>query len=105
MNFRLLPILAALIVALAFVGNTMAAPSAQFVVDEEGVEDVVVEEVVVESSSFFTLTVRIDEVTTVDIPLQVDWRALGPDDEDDEEVAVTVSPTILRNGFFAVTVG
>jgi hypothetical protein len=64
-----------------------------------------VDEVVVTSATAFTLTVRIDEVTTLAIPLQVGWRAEGPSAANANEVVVTFSPTVLRTGFFSVTVG
>lgn len=95
MSLRPFLILAAVAMALLFATPVTAAPLAQERVDE----------VVVTSATAFTLTVRIDEVTTVAIPLQVDWRAEGPTAGADDEVTVVISPTVLRTGFFSVTVG
>jgi uncharacterized protein YraI len=81
--------------ALLFIAPVSAAPLAQAEVDE----------VVVTSSTTFTLTVLIDEVTTVAIPMQVDWRAEGPNEGNADEAVVTIVPTVLRTGFFSVTVG
>jgi hypothetical protein len=110
MNFRLLPILTALFVAFMLSAPTLAAPAAQVGIGETGddelsLDEVSVEEVVVEASSTFTLTLRIDEVTTVMIPMQVDWRGQGPSPDATDEISVTVSPRILRTGIFSVTVG
>jgi hypothetical protein len=96
MSMRTLFILAAAAMALIFVAPVKAAPMAQ---------EPIVGAVVVSSTTTFTLTVRIDEVTTLAIPMQVDWLAEGPSAENAEEVAVTVAPTVLRTGFFSVTVG
>jgi hypothetical protein len=96
MSLRTLFILAAVIMALAFVAPVNAAPLAQESVDE----------VVVTSTGIFTLTVMIDEVTTVAIPMQVDWQAVGgPVEDTTEDVVVTLSPSVLQTGFFSVTVG
>lgn len=95
MNLRTLIILIAVAMALTFVAPVNAAPLAQTIVDE----------VVVTSTTTFTLTVRIDEVTTLAIPMQIDWRAEGPNPENQDEVIVAISPTVLRTGFFSVTVG
>jgi hypothetical protein len=95
MSLRTWFVLAAAMMALVFAAPVMAAPSAQTEVDE----------VVVNSTSTFTLTVMIDEVTTVAIPVQVDWQAQGPYLGNEEEVLVISVPTVLRTGFFSVTVG
>jgi hypothetical protein len=89
-----------LAMALASVTPVRAAPLAQTTVDEA-----VVDEVIVTSATTFTLTVRLDEVTTFAIPLQVDWLAEGPTEGNEDEVTVTISPTVLQRGFFSVTVG
>jgi hypothetical protein len=101
MNLRTLFILAAVVMALALVAPVNAAPLVQASVDEETSLD----EVVVTSTSTFTLTVLIDDVTTLAIPMQVDWRAEGPNAGTADEVLVRVSPTVLRTGIFSVTVG
>jgi hypothetical protein len=36
--------------------------------------------------------------------MQVDWRAQGPLEESEEEVSVIFTPSVLRTGFFSVTV-
>ncbi len=100
MSLRTLLLFAAVAMAFVLVAPVRAAPAAQASID-----DVVVDEVVVTSMSAFTLTVRIDEVTTVAIPLQIDWRAEGPSASSADEVLVVVAPTVLRTGFFSVTVG
>jgi hypothetical protein len=97
MSLRSFLILVAVVLALTCATPLLAAPLAQ--------ADVEIDEVVVTSTSAFTLTVRIDEVTTVAIPLQVDWRAQGPTVGAADEVSVVISPTVLRTGFFSVTVG
>lgn len=98
MSLRTLFILAAVTMAFTFVAPVTAAPLAQVSVDE-------VDEVLVTSTNTFTLTVMLDEVTSVLIPLQVDWRAVGPNEGNPDEVLVVASPTILRQGIFSVTVG
>lgn len=95
MSPRTLFILAAVAIALIFVAPVHAAPLAQESVDE----------VFVTSTGVFTLTVMIDEVTTVAVPVQVDWQALGPAPGTTDEVAVSIVPTVLRTGFFSITVG
>jgi hypothetical protein len=96
MSLRKLFILAAVAMALGtFVTPVNAAPLVQASVDE----------VVVTSTTTFTLTVMIDEVTTLAIPLQVDWRAEGPNEGRADEALVVISPTVLRTGIFSVTVG
>jgi Bacterial SH3 domain len=97
MSMRMLFIVAAVAMALIFVAPLQAAPLAQEAVGEVEVE--------VTSSSTFTLTVRLDEVTTFVIPMQVDWRAQGPSAGSADELLVEVLPTVLRTGIFSVTVG
>jgi hypothetical protein len=99
MSLRTLLILVFVAMALTVAEPVNAAPPAQTTTEEP-----VIEQVVVTTSTAFTLTVRIDEVTTVDIPMQIDWRAQGPNDGNADEVFVTVDPTILRTGFFSITV-
>lgn len=99
MSLRTLLILVFVAMALIVAEPVNAAPPAQTIAEEP-----VIEEVVVTTSTAFTLTVRIDEVTTVDIPMQIDWRAQGPNEGNADEVFVTVAPTVLRTGFFSVTV-
>jgi hypothetical protein len=95
MRLQSLFILTAVALALSFAAPVVAAPLAQASVDE----------VVVTSTNTFTLTVMLDEVTTLAIPLQVDWLAEGPNEGREDEVLVTISPTVLRQGMFSVTVG
>jgi hypothetical protein len=95
MSLRTLFLLAAVAMALVFVTPVNAAPLAQESVDE----------VFITSTGAFTLTVMIDEVTTVAIPLQVEWQALGPTAGTTDGVVVSISPSVLRTGFFSVTVG
>src|SRR4051812_29043658 len=95
MSLRTLFILAAVAMALTFVTPVMAAPIAQAGVSE----------VVVTSTNTFTLTVMIDPVTTLLIPMRVDWRADGPTEDSTDEVVATILPTVLRHGIFSVTVG
>ena len=95
MSQRTLFILAAVVMVLTFVTPVLAAPKAQETVNA----------VVVTSATTFTLTVMIDDVTTLAIPMQVDWRAEGPTEGNADEVRVSVSPTVLRTGIFSVTVG
>ena len=104
MSLRLLLILTTVTVALVFTTPVKAAPLAQTTTEEATVDEITVEEVVVTSTTAFTLTVRIDEVTTVDIPIQVDWRAEGPVAGSEDEVLVAITPSVLRTGFFSVTV-
>ena len=103
MSLRTLFIRATVMMAVAttliFVSPVLAAPHTQESPQEN------IDEVVVTSATTFTLTVMIDEVTTVAIPVQVDWRAEGPTEGSTDTVTVTVSPTVLRTGFFSVTVG
>lgn len=107
MSLRSCLILAAIVMAIALASPVEAAPVAQTTVDQVG--EINLDEVevslVVTSTSIFTLTVLIDEVTTLAIPMQVEWRAEGPNAENPEEVTVVSVPTVLRTGFFSVTVG
>lgn len=99
MSMRTWFILAAAVMALLFVAPVKAAPVLQ-----QPTSPQIINEVEISSTAAFTLMVMIDEVTTVAIPLQVEWLAAGSTADDANELAVAVSPAVLRTGFFSVTV-
>src|SRR4051812_8089027 len=100
MSLRTLFIFTAVAIAFLFVSTVKAASPAQAVGEPGNVE-----QVVVDSTGAFTLTLKIDEVTTVAIPLRVNWRAQGPLQDNPNQVTVVISPTVLETGIFPVTLG
>lgn len=109
MSIRTLLILAAVAMALILFSPVKAAPPAQFGIEQSTNEQSItgqpaVQQIAVDSTGAFTLTIKIDEVTTVAIPLRVNWRAQGPLADNPDQVSVVISPTVLETGIFPVAV-